>query len=114
MTDSEIFNLTPVVYVPGNLTITSMEQLNKRYVFTGAAPTLTMAIPSPTVTPAHWLEVINTNVGHWFAPSGNTPLLKTKAGDAAWSIGYNRLARFVCDGDGNLQDITGFVDPEPM
>lgn len=114
MTDSEIFNLTPVVYVPGNLTITSMEQLNKRYVFTGAAPTLTMAIPSPTVTPAHWLEVINTNMGLWFAPSGNTPLLKTKSRYFAWSIGPYQLARFVDDNDGHLIDITGFVAEEPM
>ena len=114
MKDSEIFNLTPVVYVPGNLTITSMAQLNKRYVFTGAAPTLTMAIPSPTVTPEHWLEVMGAVANVLFAPSGNTPSLKTKTGDAAWSIGYNRLARFVNDGGGSLQDITGFVEPEPM
>lgn len=114
MKDSDVFNLTPVVYVPGNLTITGMAQLNKRYVFTGAAPTLTMAIPSPTVTPAHWLEVIGAVANVLFAPSGNTPSLKTKAGDAAWSIKRSRLARFVGGGDGNLQDITGFVDPEPI
>lgn len=114
MKDSEVFNLTPVVYVPGNLTITSMAQLNKRYIFTGAAPTLTMSIPSPTVTPAHWLEVMGAVANVLFAPSGNTPPLKTKAGDAAWSIGYNRFARFVNDGGGSLIDITGFVADEPI
>lgn len=120
MKDSVVFNLTPIIYVPGDLTITSMAQLNRRYVFTGAAPTLTMNIPSPSLAVTDWLEVMSVggNLRLQVDEHTQSPQLITmfyqNPGGHAYSLSPGAVARFTYANEDTLLDGAGISATQPM